>query len=69
MKKSIGIITLLNLSIPSLMPTTTMRVVASRKAVWAASEDHGEETKSVNMVLKVLLEDSPVKEKVKDLSI
>ena len=49
--KSIGIISLLNLSIPSLIPMITINVVTSRKRVWPITGPHDEDTKSENMVL------------------
>ena len=46
-----GIITLLNFSIPSLMPTITIRVVRRRNPVCAARGPHVEVTNPVNIVL------------------
>ena len=58
--------TLLNFSIPSLMPIITIRVVTRRKPVWTARGAHVEDTISMNMVLNALLDDSPVNENVRD---
>ena len=54
MKNSRGIITLLNFSMPSLMPTTTIRVVTRRNPVCAKSGPHVDDTKSENIVLMAL---------------
>ena len=62
-----GIITLLNFSIPSLIPTITIKVVKRRKTVWVARGAHVEDAKSVNIVFIVMREAS-LKEKVRDLS-
>ena len=67
MKNSIGIITLLNFSIPSLMPTITMTVVATMKTVCMMSGAHGAETKFMNMPFIAPCDSLPVNENVTDL--
>ena len=63
-RNSRGIITLLNFSIPSLMPTTTIRAERKRKAVCAKSGVHVDVTREVNILWESA---DPVKEKVADV--